>query len=325
MYSLFNSRQANDDCPLCGKRARGYRDHRSLEFVVICRSCGAFKINEMFEFSLPEAGDPRRAALYKVRSAFRLASEGVSDFSELPLHVAGELSNLLNATDPTIPEKLERLLLWLAKHTDSPGAFKEFDYQDDFTLFCAHDPLEAAYLLQSLGEQDLVNITSSTNEALEFRLTAKGWSEVTRLERDGGDSDKAFVAMWFDGTQNEVMEAIFRAVVSAGYEPVRIDRIEHVNRIDDEIIAQIRSSRFLIADFTGQRNGVYFEAGFMLGMGRPVIWLCKKAELSNVHFDTRQYNTIDYSDLKELERRLRFRIEAIMGRGPRFPKMSSTV
>ena len=322
MYALFDTRQANEDCPLCRKRARGYRDFRSLQFVVICPSCGAFKIHEMFQFSLPLSGDPREASLYKVRSAFRLASEGVSDFSDLPLHTADDLIRLLNAVDPTVPEKLERLLLWLSRNTDSPGAFKDFDYTNDFTLFCAHDPIEAAYLLQSLGEQDLVNVTSSTNDALEFRLTAKGWSEVTRLKREGGDSDDAFIAMWFDGTQNEVMEAIFRAVVSSGYEPVRIDKIEHVNRIDDEIIARIRSSRFLIADFTGQRNGVYFEAGFMLGMGRPVIWLCKKEELSNVHFDTRQYNTIDYSDLKELEKRLRFRIEAIVGRGPRSPTLS---
>ena len=76
---------------------------------------------------------------------------------------------------------------------------------------------------------------------------------------------------------------------------------DHVNRIDDEIIAQIRRSKFLVADLTGHRNGVYFEAGFMLGLGRPVIWLCNESEFDKVHFDTRQYNTIKYQKVEELK------------------------
>jgi hypothetical protein len=53
-----------------------------------------------------------------------------------------------------------------------------------------------------------------------------------------------------------------------------------------------------------------------LGLGRPVIWLCEKEDLKNVHFDTRQYNTIDYKDADDLQTRLQFRIEAILGKGP---------
>ena len=46
---------------------------------------------------------------------------------------------------------------------------------------------------------------------------------------------------------------------------MRIDRHEHVNKIDDEIIAEIRRARFVVADFThgdtGGRGSVYYEAG----------------------------------------------------------------
>ena len=35
--------------------------------------------------------------------------------------------------------------------------------------------------------------------------------------------------------------------------------IEHTHRIDREIIAKIKSCRFLVADFTEQKAGVYFE------------------------------------------------------------------
>lgn len=122
--------------------------------------------------------------------------------------------------------------------------------------------------------------------------------------------------MWFDDSRAPFETAINAAIRNAGYNPVRIDRVEHVNRIDDEIIARIRDSKFLVADFTGQRNGVYFEAGFMLGLGRPVFWICDQEQLKDVHFDTRQYNTVDYTDTDDLRKRLQFRIEAILGKGP---------
>ena len=89
-----------------------------------------------------------------------------------------------------------------------------------------------------------------------------------------------------------------------------------MNRIDDEIIGQIKRSRFMVAGFTGQRSGIYFEAGMMLGLGRTVIWMCKKSELNQVHFDTRQYNFIDYENVTDAKKRLYDRIIAIEGQGP---------
>ena len=103
--------------------------------------------------------------------------------------------------------------------------------------------------------------------------------------------------MSFAASQLHVWQSVMEPGISeAGYRPIRVDRYEHTNRIDDEIMAQIRRCRFLVADFTGQRNGVYFEAGFAQGLGRNVIWMCHESDRSNLHFDTRQYNHIFYSD-----------------------------
>jgi hypothetical protein len=38
--------------------------------------------------------------------------------------------------------------------------------------------------------------------------------------------------------------------------------------------------------------------------------------MEKVHFDTRQYNTIDYESADDLKKRLQFRIEANLGKGP---------
>ena len=105
----------------------------------------------------------------------------------------------------------------------------------------------------------------------------------------------------------------------AGYEPKRIDRHPHNQKIDDEIIAMIRRSKFVIADLTGQRGGVYFEAGFAMGLGREVIWTCCKDELDKheIHFDTRQYYFVTWEPdkLSDFQERLHNRIEAIVGKG----------
>ena len=69
--------------------------------------------------------------------------------------------------------------------------------------------------------------------------------------------------MWFSPDVlplwTDVIEPATRA---AGYEPLRIDSKPHNGKIDDEIMASIRASRFVVSDFTGNRGGVYYEAGF---------------------------------------------------------------
>ena len=125
------------------------------------------------------------------------------------------------------------------------------------------------------------------------------------------DSRQAFVAMWFNTKTHEFYkDGIHHAIEDAGYECKRIDAVEHINKICDEIIAEIRKSRFVVADFTGQRGGVYFEAGYAMGMGLPVIWLVHEDEVDDLHFDTRQYNHIVYKTPEDLRQKLLNRIAA---------------
>jgi nucleoside 2-deoxyribosyltransferase len=172
------------------------------------------------------------------------------------------------------------------------------------------------FCVESLKEQALISVELTTDHSPLCRITASGWQELERLEQSSMESHIGFIAMWFDSSQDFARDAIKGAIASAGYSPIRMDEVEHINKIDDEIIARIRRSRFLVADFTGQNQGVYFEAGYMLGLGRPVFWVCSDSEFKKVHFDARQYNTIVYSDVEELKSKLQFRIESILGKGP---------
>ena len=153
------------------------------------------------------------------------------------------------------------------------------------------------------------------------RVTVTGHVRLAELEAAYTPSSRAFVAMWFDDTMSEAWEqGIAPAVRDTGYEPVRVDRVEHINKIDDEIVAEIRRARFVVADFThgdsGARGGVYYEAGFAQGLDIPVIFCCRKDRLEEVHFDTRQYNHIVWETPGELRDRLAKRIAAVLGDGP---------
>lgn len=179
------------------------------------------------------------------------------------------------------------------------------------------DANQVGHLLQFAQDEGLL----TQPQPDRYRLTLAGWERLDALNAKVTATNQAFVAMWFNDTMTPAyVEGIEKAIVDCGYKPFRIDRKEHINRIDDEIIAEIRRSRFLIADFTSEpekpRGGVYFEAGFAFGLGIPVIWTCRDTLINDIHFDTRQFNHIFWSDPEDLRTRLRNRIGAVIGDGP---------
>ena len=180
---------------------------------------------------------------------------------------------------------------------------------------------ELTYLLDYLESESCLENISTGLTHLSCRLTVPGHIHLAEIDHAVTDSPQAFVAMWFDESMDEVWEKGLRpAIRDAGYKALRIDRKEHLNKIDDEIIAEIRRSRFLVADFTqgeaGPRGGVYYEAGFAHGLNIPVVFTCRKDTLKNIHLDTRQYPHIVWETPGELRDGLTKRISAVLGDGP---------
>jgi len=190
-----------------------------------------------------------------------------------------------------------------------------------------------AGLLRAAEGRGWVSFDSKMNPI----LTLEGHLHVESMGATVSESPRIFVAMWFGSEETTRLyeKAIAPAISDAGYAPVRIDNKEHNEKIDDEILAEIRRAKAVVVDMTcglakpqgwgssevagAPRGGVYYEAGFAKGLGIPVIWTVKKeiADTENVvHFDVRQYAQLRWTnDLKGFRDRLRFRIEATLGRG----------
>ena len=121
---------------------------------------------------------------------------------------------------------------------------------------------------------------------------------------------------------DDMANAIKDAVTECGFIPLRIDDESFNGRIGDEIVAKIRQSKFIVADFTAgffesgnpesyqARGGAYWEAGFAAGLGLDVIYTCQENQLENIHFDTKQFNHLPWSDPPDLKAKLINRIQA---------------
>lgn len=123
------------------------------------------------------------------------------------------------------------------------------------------------------------------------------------------ENKTVFVAMWFDGQMSKARECIKSAISDNGFLPVIIDEKEHNNQIVPEILHEIRNSAFMVADITGHRNGVYYEAGYAEALGKRVIMTCKDSSFDECHFDVRQKNIVIWKDEAELYERLFKRIK----------------
>ena len=126
------------------------------------------------------------------------------------------------------------------------------------------------------------------------------------------------MAMQFgDEILNYVVDHCFRkAVVRAGFDLRVLTDRQPSGSIDDQLRVAPHTSRFVIADLTHANNGAYWEAGFAEGLGRPVIYTCRKVEWDErkTHFDTNHLVTIIWEGdkLEEAGTRLTATIRATL-------------
>ena len=300
-------------CPICEADTEPPLRQNILE-EWNCKRCGRFII----DYTQTVIGVP-------VDIKDKLATYLRRGKRESPVLVSEELfAEVRRLPESTITEKGIMLLQCIQERTGHFGEVVKLNTKNDFPLASAKNEREFRALLRLQHERGNLSEPHFAGDEAAVALSANGYETLDALNRSGKNSDKAFVAMWFDESMRPIYDdEIAPSIEDAGYRPIRIDLEDHNEDIVARVLMEIRESRFLIADFTGNRNGVYFEAGFAMGLGIDVVWLRRddKGTDKEPHFDTEHFNHLVWTEGVSFRKRLHSRIIATIGPGPRIRRV----
>jgi hypothetical protein len=289
-------------CPLCGWDASVIQIPDGAR--VSCKKCGKFNVTgSLWSTALADRETKEAKELFPYLSAY---TRQASERGEVVTLGTGNWKNFALAHKGTsISRKITKLLELIASRSKF-GVEVQINADREAPLVDAESDSEIAFLLSHLTQMGYIRDLAGGNYLLEV----KGWQEL-EAGKTAGIPGKCFVAMCFhESLTDAYREGIYLAVKDCGMDPVRIDLVPHNDNIVDKIISEIRSCQFMVADFTMQRGGVYFEAGFAKGLGRPVIWTCQKDDFENIHFDIAQFSLVKWTDPDDLRMKLADRIRS---------------
>lgn len=337
-------------CPACGSQAEQYNYGDGFVFFD-CPVCGRFELSDPEENCML---DRNHLASYLVYHCYQYTNaNGKSEYRYntvrdkawcdryrkefeqgnncygRPVHMDADMVE--NWYPKTFAERVDRILLYLAAHTEHIGQtlilaenhawsvlFIDRQYQDDrmysptqgqwLERNCNECADEAGYMLHFLQDKKYIKYTRYTGSGFHILLTPDGYARVDELQKNTSQGRQVLVAMKFGDDTIPLREAIRKGVADAGYIAIFIDEVQHNDFITPELLKHIKDSKFVVADLTHQNNGAYFEEGYAMGLGKPVIQLCKKDV--QLHFDIAQKNTIIWKAEDEIPERLTNRIKA---------------
>ncbi len=333
------------ECPICKSVAYAQQDYNRDVSFFTCPVCGRFEYgaddigcfdeNHLSSYLFYNAFTDRQRQVER-RYHTSLSKEKCDEYKReyergdishgLPVHMDAEI---IEAWYPkSFSERVDDVLLFINAHTKHIGQQISISYQgmlsllfvdrkekDSFTgktTWRSDDECkaEAEYLLDYLSENTLITYGFGTTEekALLLKLSPKGYARVDEIQKATSYGRSVLVAMQFGDDTIPLREAIRRGVTEAGYIAIFIDEVQHNDFITPELLKHIRDSKFVIADLTHQNNGAYFEEGYAMGLGKPVIQLCRKGV--RLHFDIAQKNTIMWEKEEDIPLRLTNRIKA---------------
>lgn len=334
-----------EKCFICGANNAelDYDNHTDYQFR-ICPVCGRYILPDSTILMLMDEKPQNRDYKFKLakylfynkiehRNAFIGTQKAFEDYIKInpePEAFLVTQQMVENWYPRSFAEKIDKILMYLANVSLYNGYSCKFKLKEISYLLFMHNSYgdgnwewedELEYLLKyfhenslenNLGEVDLIDYVDNLDDEenpFSIVLSPIAWEKVYELQKSLSINKNVFVAMKFGKETNALREKIKEGL--EGYNVRIMDEIEHNHQIVPEMLYEIRNSKFVIAELSNHNNGAYYEAGYALGLGKEVIHICQKNELSNgLHFDVAQVNTIVYENIDEIPEKLKKRIQA---------------
>ena len=331
-------------CLVCGSQATSSPNYTTDRVFYECPVCGRFDLgasdilremnyNRLAPYLLYNRFDHQLAIEYRYHTTldkdtcdqYRQEFDSGNNTHGRPVHMD---EVMIDAWYPkSFAEKIDRILLYLGSKSKHIGDKFMLSHEEmvsalfidryEYDVYGKRSERhnesrrnEAAYILNYLSESSYINCNSGSNleKNVSIQILPAGYSRIDVLQKHTVNSRNVLVAMKFGDDTRFLREAIRKGITDAGYIAIFIDEVQHNEFITPELLKHIRDSKFVVVDLTHQNNGAYFEEGYAMGIGKPVIQLCQKD--TRLHFDIAQKNTIMWATESDIPDRLTNRIKA---------------
>ena len=321
-------------CPVCNTPAKDYREGTFSRSTYDCYNCGKYLIYDD-EMYLINKMDKNKLApflyyhskipiLNNEEKIFYIGNEGGLDSAKKAIPTIKRITiEDINLWFPiSFNEKINLILLGLEKQSGYIGYEVPLSDEEVKSLFFVkrflndgklinHNLLPQIKLIANyLLEQKLISLKENLATILP-----DGWKRIDELQKNQSISKQVFIAIAFSGEMEKVQKEIEKGIIDAGYEPHVMNKNKHNNQIVPEILFQIKQSKFVVAEFSTNNNGAYYEAGYAAGLGKEVIHICNKKMFKRKgHFDIKQKSTVLWETIDEISELLKKHIEATIGK-----------
>ncbi len=311
-----------DNCPICETELREKRPGTVTGYD--CPRCGPFVMSDRTKGSLQarilrgseEGRDPEEQRAVISHSIRRMYKKDEDPWPPIDNQLIEAVSkNPL----PNVAEQADNLIIWFAENGASG---REYSIQPSMyqSIIGVTSPEGVGLILRHLLAKEFIETRRGMTFACHGQgmaiLSFRGWQHYEQLKRGAVNSRKAFMAMEYGNEElDEIVDECFKpAVADTGFELYRLNEKPRAGLIDDRLRVEIRNSRFLISDLTHDNRGAYWEAGYAEGLGKPVIYTCKKDVFNKTHFDTNHHLTViwDAANLQEAANELKATIRATL-------------
>jgi hypothetical protein len=160
-------------------------------------------------------------------------------------------------------------------------------------------------------------------------------NEVRRMQADpvvssllqkafAAPEQKVFVIMKFDDPLlDSAYEGAMKPIIEEfGLRSFRISEVQNSGKITDQVLENIATSRFVLADLSGERPNCYYEAGFAHAIGKELIFTIHKGD--HIHFNLAGHRFIQWETEEVLRKALRARLRASLEKAADLERQTET-
>jgi len=292
----------SDTCPVC--RSTVSDSKRGFEvdgYSYSCPRCGNYQIQSVTDREVGDLGlDLEETAV--LSHWIRTEYESIKKRSRKnPIILTKKLiDDIIQNPRPSFPEQADNFVRWLGDSIKVGGQCVDINQSAIPAIVGSATLEEFSFIFDHLETKGTITVAQwvTGKDGVWKKATPSyaGWEHYLEIKRATRDSRKAFMAMEYGHPELDTLlkDVLKPAVEQTGFDLFILPERPKAGLLDDRLRVEIRTSRFLIADLTHENAGAYWEAGYAEGLGKPVIYTCKKEkfEAAKTHFDTNHHLTI---------------------------------